>query len=145
LFHVIFSLLCALPIDAPIHTALLDGEQKKNPRKKINPFLTLQIETRRLSAQRSSLRQYNWRRNNPLGFFLLSPVSILSAISVSHSLYLLSHLHLPCHLHILISISLHCTEKHKIFITGANNLLRFAYSWGHRLKIVLYLAEMEIH
>jgi hypothetical protein len=24
---------------------------------------------------------------------------------------------------------------------GANNSLRFAYSWGHRLKIVLYLAE----
>jgi hypothetical protein len=27
---------------------------------------------------------------------------------------------------------------------GANNLLRFAYSWGHCLKIVLYLTESEI-
>ncbi len=28
-------------------------------------------------------------------------------------------------------------------MTGANNLLRLAYSWGDRLKIVVYLAETE--
>jgi hypothetical protein len=51
---------------------------------------------------------------------------------------------LPRHL-LATSISLHYTEKHKIFMTGANNLLRLACSWGHRLKIVVYLAETEIH
>ena len=87
--------------------------------------------------------------------FYLS-VSVLSAISVSQSLHLPPHLHLPRHLHLFpylhlprqllaTSISLHNTEKHKIFMTGANNLLRLAYSWGHRLKIVVYLAETEIH
>jgi hypothetical protein len=29
--------------------------------------------------------------------------------------------------------------------TEANNFLRFSYSWRHRLKIVLYLAETETH
>jgi hypothetical protein len=77
--------------------------------------------------------------------FCLS-VSILSAISVSQSpspsLYpspspsssptpSLSPSPSPL---LAISISLHYTEKQNIFKTGANNLLRFAYSWGHRLK-----------
>jgi hypothetical protein len=71
--------------------------------------------------------------------FYLS-VSIFSAISVSPSQHLPPHLHL-----ITISISLHHPEKPKNIRNGANNLLRFAYSWGHRLKIVVFLAELEIH
>ncbi len=42
-----------------------------------------------------------------------------------------------------IYISLHYTENK--FKSKANNLLRLTYSWGHCLKIVLYLAEMEIY
>jgi hypothetical protein len=42
------------------------------------------------------------------------------------------------------SLSPSITQKTK-FKSEANNLLRFSYSWGNCLKIVLYLAEMEIH
>jgi hypothetical protein len=65
-------------------------------------------------------------------------------LHLSRHLYLPPYLHLPRHL-LTTSISLHYKEKHKIFLMGANNLLRLAYSWGHRLKIVVYLAETEIH
>ncbi len=49
----------------------------------------------------------------------------------------------PCCLLACISISLHFTENK--FKSESNNLQRFSYSWGHRLKIVHYLAETEIH
>jgi hypothetical protein len=66
---------------------------------------------------------------SPFSQLFLSPnlISISFAISISS----LS----------LSPIFLHYTEKHKIFITGANNLLRFAYLWGHRLKIVVLLGR----
>jgi hypothetical protein len=50
---------------------------------------------------------------------------ILNVVSPSPHLYIF----------FVISISLHYTE---------NDSLRFAYSWRHRQKIVLYLAETEI-
>jgi hypothetical protein len=118
--------------------------------------MTQQIRTVSPIGARCIVASIYWRRNNLLSFSSYLSVSILSAISVSQSIHLLPHLlrhlrlppylHLPRHLHLLaISVSLHYTEKHKIVITGANNLLRLDYSWGHCLKIVVYLAETEIH
>jgi hypothetical protein len=108
--------------------------------------MTQQIRTASPIGARCIVASIYWRRNNLLSFSFYISVSVLSAISVSQSLHLLPHIHLPRHLHLLAtSISLHYTEKHKIFKTGASNLLRLAYSWGHCLKIVVYLAETEIH
>jgi hypothetical protein len=122
--------------------------------------MTQQIRTASPIGARCIVASIYWRRNNLLSFSFYLSVSVLSAISVFQSLHLPPHLHLhlPRHLHLLpylhlprhlyllaTSISLHYAEKHKIFLTGANNLLRLAYSWGHRLKIVVYLAETEIH
>jgi hypothetical protein len=42
------------------------------------------------------------------------------------------------------SLSPSIAQKTK-FKSEEKNLLRFSYSWGNRLKIVLYLAETEIH
>ena len=52
--------------------------------------------------------------------------------SLSYLRLPLSHLHLPGNLYL---------TPYRI---AANNLLHFAYSWGHRLLILLYLAETEI-
>ncbi len=118
------------------------------------------IRTMSPNGTRCMLHQYIGAAITFFCFSFYLSVSILSAISVSQSLHFPHHLHLPRHLHpppprhplpISISslslspISLHYTEKHKIFITGANNVLRFTYPWGHRLKIVVYLAKTEIH
>jgi hypothetical protein len=84
-------------------------------------------------AQVASLRQYIGAEITFFPFFFYLSVSI-SQLSLSPNLYI----SLPISISLAISISLHYKEKHKIFITGANNLLRFAYSWGHRLKIVVY-------
>jgi hypothetical protein len=126
--------------------------------------MTQQIRTALPIGATCIVASIYWRRNNLLSFFLLSlclhslsylclpisrPISISLAISISFAICI----SLPISISIPISISslslspisLHYTEKHKTFITGANNLLRFAYSWGHRLKIAVYLAETEIH
>jgi hypothetical protein len=92
--------------------------------------MTQQIRTAFLLAQGASLRQYIGAGITFFNFPFIS-VSVLSAFSVSPSLHLHRHLHLPPYLHLPChllnaAISLHYTEKHKIFITGANNLLRLA-------------------
>jgi hypothetical protein len=104
-------------------------------------------------AQGASLRQYIGAVitffNCP--FISKSPFSQLSLspnlyISFPISISLATSFSFPISISLAISslpISLHYKEKHKIFMTGANNLLRLAYSWGHRLKIVVYLAERK--
>jgi hypothetical protein len=103
-------------------------------------------------AQGASLRQYIGAAITFLSFTFIS-LSPFSQLSLSPNLYisflisisLAISISLPISIYLPIFLSLHYTEKHKISITGAKNLLRFAYSWGHRLKIVVYLAETEIH
>jgi hypothetical protein len=86
------------------------------------------------------LRQYIGAAITFFRFSFYLSFSILSACLPS--LHLHTHLHLPCHLHLPPHLpSLHYTEKHKIFITGVNNLL--PYSWGHRLKIELNTLKLR--
>jgi hypothetical protein len=110
--------------------------------------MTQQICTVSPIGARCIVASIYWRRNNLLKISFYLSVSVLSAISVSQFLHLPPprHLHLPPYLHLpryllATSISLHYTEKHKIFITGANNLLRLAYLWPRPIPNVCHLPD----
>jgi hypothetical protein len=108
-------------------------------------------------AQDASLRQYI---GAGITFFLFSfylSVSILSAVSVlpispspspSPSLSPSTSFRYLYFLDIsfsLISLSPSITQKKQNIQNVGKNLQHFAFSWGIRLKIVVYLVEAAIH
>jgi hypothetical protein len=99
-------------------------------------------------AQGASLHQYIGVGITFFNFPVIS-LSTFSQLSLSPNLYI--SLAISISLPISISLAIfslplapHYTEKQNIY-KGGEHLLRFAYSWGHRLKIVIYLTETEIH
>jgi hypothetical protein len=142
------SFILALPIDSPNHPALVGDAQRteKNPRNNFF-YCRSKFELHRLLAQSASLRQYIWAGIPSFhSLVIITYISLSSFSQLSPYLYIFLpiSISLAISFFFAISICLSYTENQNNSKQGCTVCCVLPYLWGHRLKIVLYLAEPEI-